>query len=174
MSSLVRNCAPDDPLRLKFSVRDTGIGIAKTSFRFFRRLAQADSSTARKYGGTGLGLAIVKRLVSLLRGEVAIESELGKGSVFSFTTQFEPRPDAPAAARWPDLAEVPVLIVDNNRTEREVLHRMFSDRGASVTEAASYAAGLAAITQAAAAVWPPRIVLLDDRSIRRTFTIWSR
>jgi two-component system, sensor histidine kinase and response regulator len=162
--SVDRNCVPDDPLCLKFSVRDTGIGIAKDKLPLlFAAFAQADSSTARKYGGSGLGLAIVKRLVSLLRGEVAIESELGKGSVFSFTTQFEPRPDAPAAARWPDLAEVPVLIVDNNRTEREVLHRMFSDRGASVTEAASYAAGLVAITQAAAAGCPPRIVLLDDR-----------
>ena len=150
--SVDRNCVPDDPLCLKFSVRDTGIGIAKDKLPLlFAAFAQADSSTARKYGGSGLGLAIVRRLVNLLRGEVAIESELGKGSVFSFTTQFEPRPDAPAAARWPELAEVPILIVDNNRTEREVLRRMFSDRGASVTEVASYAAGLVAITQAASA-----------------------
>ncbi len=130
--SVDRNCVPDDPLCLKFSVRDTGIGIAKDKLPLlFAAFAQADSSTARKYGGSGLGLAIVRRLVNLLRGEVAIESELGKGSVFSFTTQFEPRPDAPAAARWPELAEVPILIVDNNRTGREVLRRMFSDRGAS-------------------------------------------
>jgi PAS domain S-box-containing protein len=162
--SVDRNCVPDDPLCLKFSVRDTGIGIAKDKLpALFAAFAQADSSTARKYGGSGLGLAIVKRLVSLLRGEVAIESELGKGSVFSFTTQFEPRPDAPASEQWPDLAQVPILIVDNNRTEREVLHRMFSDRGASVAEATSCAAGLVAITQAVAAGSPPRIVLLDDR-----------
>jgi PAS domain S-box-containing protein len=82
-----RNCAQGDPLCLKFSVSDTGIGIAKDKLPvLFGAFTQIDSSTARKYGGSGLGLAIVKRLVSLMRGEVAIKSELGKGSLFSFTS----------------------------------------------------------------------------------------
>ncbi len=158
------DCAPGEPLRLKFSVRDTGIGIAKDKLpALFTAFSQADSSTARKYGGSGLGLAIVKRLVSLMQGEVAIESEPGKGSIFSFTTPFELQPDPPAAAPWPDLGQVAVLIVDDNQSGRAVLHQMFSRRGASIMEAASYEAGLTAIRQAVSAGQPPRVVLLDDR-----------
>ena len=122
--------------RLKFSVRDTGIGIAKDKLpALFAAFSQADSSTARKYGGSGLGLAIVKRLLALMQGEVAIQSELGKGSTFTFTAPFELQPDPPAAEPWPDLAQVPILIVDANRTGRAVLRRMLSGRGASIVEA---------------------------------------
>jgi len=164
--SVERESAPGERLRLKFSVRDTGIGIAKDKLpALFAAFSQADNSTARKYGGSGLGLAIVKRLVNLMQGEVMIESELGKGSVFSFTTPFELEPDAPAPAAAPmlDLAQVAVLIVDGNQTGRAVLCRMLGGHGASVTEAASYQAGVAAIRQAVSAGRPPRIVLLDDR-----------
>jgi two-component system, sensor histidine kinase and response regulator len=162
--SVERESAAGEPVRLKFSVRDSGIGIAKDKLpALFAAFAQADSSTARKYGGSGLGLAIVKRLVSLMQGEVRMESELGKGSVVSFTSPFELEPDRPAAAAWPDLAKVPVLIVDSNRSERAVLREMLDGRGASVTEAASYGGGLTAIKQAVSAGRPPRIVLLDDR-----------
>jgi len=162
--SVAREAAPDLPLLLKFSVRDTGIGIAGDKFSgLFAAFAQADSSTARKYGGSGLGLGIVERLVNLLHGEVAIESELGKGSTFGFTARFELQPDPPSAVSWPDLAQVPVLIVDSNRTGRAVLHRMFSGRGASVTEAASYPAALVTLTRDVLAGRPPRLVFLDDR-----------
>ncbi len=162
--SVERDSAPGEPLRVKFSVRDTGIGIAKEKLSgLFAAFAQADSSTARKYGGSGLGLAIVQRLVKLMQGEVTMQSELGKGSIFSFTSPFELQPDAPVAPSWPDLAQVPVLIVDDNQTSRAVLHRTFSQRGANVTEAASYEAGLAAIQQGVSAKRPPRIVMLDDR-----------
>ena len=163
--SVERESAPGEPLRLKFSVHDTGIGIARDKLpALFAAFSQADTSTARKYGGSGLGLAIVKRLVNLMRGEVAIESELGKGSLFSFTSPFELQADAPAAApSWPDLARTPVLIVDGNRTERTVLRQTLSGRDASVTEAASYEAGTAAIRQAVSEGQPPRIVLLDAR-----------
>jgi PAS domain S-box-containing protein len=162
--SVTRDCTADDPLRLKFSVRDTGIGIAKENLpALFTAFAQGDSSTARKYGGSGLGLAIVKRLVSLMQGEVAIESELNKGSTFSFTSLFELQPDPHIAVSWPDLAQVRVLIVDGNQTGRAVLRQMLSGRGATTSEAASYAAGLTAIQEAINAKRPPRIVLLDDR-----------
>ncbi len=162
--SVERDSTPGNPLRLKFSVRDTGIGIAKDKLpALFAAFAQADSSTARKYGGSGLGLAIVKRLVGLMSGEVAVESEPGKGSVFSFTSPFDACPEPPAPTPWPDLAKVPVLIVDHNRIARAVLCRMLTGRGACVAEVASYSAGLTAIDQAAAAGEPIRIVLLDDR-----------
>ena len=159
-----RDYAPDEPIRLKFGVRDTGIGIAKDKVpALFAAFSQADSSTARKYGGSGLGLAIVKRLVNLMQGEVSLESEPGMGSVFSFTALFELDPDAPASAPWPDLAKVPMLIVDDKPTGRAVLRQMLSEHGAQVVEAASYEAGRNAIARAVAAGRPPRLVLLDDR-----------
>ncbi len=162
--SVERDYAPDDPIRLKFSVRDTGIGIAKDKVpALFAAFSQADSSTARKYGGSGLGLAIVKRLVNLMQGEVSVESEPGMGSVFSFTSLFEMNPDAPVASPWPDLAEVQVLIVDDQPAGRAVLREMLAGHGASVVEATSYQESMKAIARAVAAGRPPRIVLLDDR-----------
>jgi two-component system, sensor histidine kinase and response regulator len=162
--SVERVSAPDEPLRLKFSVRDSGIGIAKDKLpALFAAFSQADSSTARKYGGSGLGLAIVKRLVNLMQGDVALESELGKGSVFSFTSPFELQTDAPAALNWPDLAQVRVLIVDGNRTGREVFLQLLSGHGAIVTEASSNETALTATRQAISVGHPIRLVLLDDR-----------
>jgi PAS domain S-box-containing protein len=162
--SVERDSEPGETLRLKFGVRDTGIGIGQDKLpALFDDFAQADSSTARRYGGSGLGLAIVKRLAALMRGKVALESTPGKGSIFSFISPFETQPDLPAAARWPALENVAMLIVDNNQTGRAVLARMLGERGARMTEVASYEAGSSAIGQAVSAGSPPRIVLLDDR-----------
>ncbi len=109
---------------LHFSVRDTGIGIpADKQHLLFNAFSQVDSSTTRRYGGTGLGLAIAVRLVRMMGGEVWVESELGKGSTFHFTAKFSHAPHAPAEPRE-SLKGLRVLVVDDNATNRLILHEM--------------------------------------------------
>ena len=109
---------------IRFSVRDTGIGISEDKQdKIFSAFSQADSSTTRKYGGTGLGLSIVGQLVGLMGGKLWVESGLGKGSTFCFTVQLSPGV-APALGEVLDeahLAGVPILIVDDNATNRRIL-----------------------------------------------------
>ena len=112
-------------LHLHFSVRDTGIGIPPDRLaRLFKPFMQADASTAQHYGGTGLGLAISKRLVELMGGKMWAESTPGEGSTFHFTVNVRAEPQAAPAslsARQPKLANLRVLIVDDNLTSAQTL-----------------------------------------------------
>jgi signal transduction histidine kinase/HPt (histidine-containing phosphotransfer) domain-containing protein/BarA-like signal transduction histidine kinase len=121
--------APDRSLlHLHFSVRDTGIGIrAEKLARLFKPFMQAEKSTARHYGGTGLGLAISKRLVEMMGGKMWAESAAGEGSTFHFTANFHAETRHKGvearvlAGRQPKLADLRILIVDDNATVRRVL-----------------------------------------------------
>ena len=116
-------------LRLHFSVRDTGIGIpADRLARLFRPFSQADVSTARKYGGTGLGLVISRKLVELMGGRMWAESMPGEGSTFHFTINLSASADAappPHAKRQLQLAELKILILEDNATIRNLLFEQY-------------------------------------------------
>ncbi|HPQ38163.1 MAG TPA: transporter substrate-binding domain-containing protein, partial [Synergistaceae bacterium] len=132
-------------IRLRFSVRDTGIGIStEQQAKLFRAFNQGDSSTTRKYGGTGLGLTISKGLVEMMGGELSVESSLGMGSTFTFTAVFGlPSVGAPKKLRpHPDLSNLRVLVIDDNPTSREILQTMLEGMSFQVTLAASGAEGI--------------------------------
>ncbi len=128
-------------LHLHFSVRDTGIGIQPERLaRLFKPFSQGDASTARHYGGTGLGLAISKQLVELMGGKMWVESSLGTGSTFHFTinVQAEPQPTPFAlAGRQPKLADLRLLIVDDNATVRRIIAEQVTKWGMSPFSAES-------------------------------------
>ncbi len=113
-----------DNQTLKFSVRDSGIGLSmEQQSKLFNAFSQADTSTTRKYGGTGLGLTISKDLVNLMHGEISVESETGKGSVFSFTvvcgiSKNLQNHSFPAAV---DIRGKRALVCDDNETSKEIL-----------------------------------------------------
>ena len=112
-------------LQLHFSVHDTGIGIHPSRLdRLFKSFSQADASTTRQYGGTGLGLAISRRLVELMGGRMWVESTPQKGSIFHFIIPLQPAPAANPSTLLglqPQLADLRLLIVDDNPTNRRIL-----------------------------------------------------
>lgn len=114
---------------VRISVTDTGIGISEEGkSRLFKAFSQADGSTTRRYGGTGLGLSIAKQLVELMGGTMGLESEVGKGSTFWWSCSFEKQ--SRAAADLPmDLKGLRCLIVDDNNTNRRILHHYITSWG---------------------------------------------
>ena len=120
----------DGQVLLHFSVKDTGIGIAKDKFNLvFQAFEQADASITRRFSGTGLGLAISSRLVEVMQGRIWLESEIGQGSTFHFTLKLQLGQGA-AAPREPVLVgDIRVLVVDDNATNRLILQEMFQNWG---------------------------------------------
>ena len=150
-------------VRLRFSVRDTGIGIPAAKLgMLFQKFTQLDGSTTQHYGGTGLGLAISKQLAGLLGGEIGAKSEHGKGSEFWFTARFaRPAEPPPAAPERPGLRGARVLVVDDNATHREVLGIQLVAWGMAANEAADGASALRCLRQARQDGQPFKLALLD-------------
>jgi len=131
-----------DDLEMRFSVKDTGIGIAPNKQdNLFEAFVQADSSITRRYGGTGLGLAISKRLIELMGGTIWIESQQGKGSTFFFTVKMKmathAKPKLVVRGFIPELKNCKVLIVDDNQTNRHILKLQFDNWGMKPTTISS-------------------------------------
>ncbi|HUO09522.1 MAG TPA: PAS domain S-box protein [Phycisphaerae bacterium] len=147
--------AEGDSRLLEVSVRDTGIGIpAAAAAKLFKPFEQADAATTRKYGGTGLGLAISKQLVELMGGTIRLESDIGKGSNFIFTTRAKlgtARPTATADDAATLLAGKSVIIVDDNETNRRILDSMLKHWGLHILAADSGAKALAALDRSTSA-----------------------
>ena len=146
----------------RWEVRDTGIGVSEEARgRLFNAFTQADGSTTRRYGGTGLGLAICRRLVSLMGGEIGLASEVGKGTTFWFTLPLDRHAGTLQRTVRASLEGVRVLIVDDNQTNRTILHRQTRAWKMRDGSAASGPEALVALREAAAIADPYALVVLD-------------
>jgi two-component system, sensor histidine kinase and response regulator len=153
-----------EKVQLKFSVRDTGIGMTREqSAKLFQPFVQADTSTTRKHGGTGLGLTICRRLVELMGGRVWLESEPGVGSTFFFTVWLEVGTAKGSGKIVPErLARLRVLVVDDNAAAREILQEPLSTIVEFVKLVASGPEAIAAV-KAQDATEPFDIIFMDWR-----------
>lgn len=151
---------------LQFDVRDTGIGIAPANHqRVFDKFSQEDACTTREYGGTGLGLSICLQLVRVMGGELWLDSAEGEGSIFHFTARFgntDSMREAPQPRRT-DLRGVPVLVVDDNATNRRIIEEQLRSRGMEPVLCDGGRAALDLLAVHAGRGMPFALLLLDDR-----------
>jgi two-component system sensor histidine kinase/response regulator len=150
--------------QLKFSVRDTGIGMTKEqAAKLFQPFTQADMSTTRKYGGTGLGLTVSRRLVELMGGQIWLDSEPGVGTTFIFTVWLGVGQQKGSGKIVPEkLTTMRALIVDDNAGAREIIDDLLKGVVAHADAVASGQEAIAAVQQADGAA-PYDVVFMDWR-----------
>jgi CheY-like chemotaxis protein len=162
---LVSQC--EHELKLHFSVADSGIGIPPEKHSLiFEAFAQADSSTTRNYGGSGLGLAICARLVGIMGGRIWVNSTVGQGSTFHFTARFEAATGTQAAVVpciRSELLHVPVIVVDDNATNRMIVTEMTESWGMAVVAAEGGESALATMRRAYAGGNGLRLAIIDGQ-----------
>jgi two-component system sensor histidine kinase/response regulator len=155
----------EDDVALHFAVRDTGTGIpADQQERIFDPFSQGDNSLKRKYEGTGLGLAISARLVEMMGGRLRVESEVGKGSTFHFDAWFrvgQGPAEVLCPARPEKLRDLPVLVVDDNATNRAILAEILAHWGMKPAVAEHGLVALELLDRARGAGQPFAVILLD-------------
>lgn len=157
-----RMIGADQTFGLRFDVIDTGIGMTPDAVKhIFESFAQADRSTTRRYGGTGLGLAICRQLVTLMKGEICVSSERGKGSTFWFTMRCVP---GAVQAPVPDeqaLRNARVLVVDRAEITRSFIHQSLTRYGMRPLAVASGDEALAELARAKHSGVPYVLVVMD-------------
>jgi two-component system, sensor histidine kinase and response regulator len=153
----------NSPVSLRFSVMDTGVGVASDKLEsIFSSFEQADSSTTRKYGGTGLGLAIAKRLVELYGGKISVKSQPGKGSCFTFTAKFGLGTSATAkSAEEVGLNGARVMIADDTALNRTVIRKNLEREGAMLVDFSGLDGAFVELGLARAAGHPYQLLILD-------------
>jgi PAS domain S-box-containing protein len=153
-----------DQTRIQFAITDTGIGIQQEKIdQLFEAFTQADASTTRRYGGTGLGLTISRRLCALMGGEIQVESEVGKGSRFSFTVTLKKQSnvDTTVFEMLPDIRTRRIIYVDDNATNRLVLRLQLQSWHCRGDEASGADEALELMHAAIEAGDPYEIAILD-------------
>ncbi|HEY9836608.1 MAG TPA: ATP-binding protein, partial [Vampirovibrionales bacterium] len=159
--------APGQEVWLRFSVKDTGIGIpSDRQHKLFQSFSQGDTSTTRRYGGTGLGLAICKQLVELMGGEIGVESDPDHGSDFWFEVKFRKQGtrvsgSIPRCALPIALTEVQVLIAQGNAATRQSLKYLAADWGISIDEVEDYTQLCQKLQGAVTAGRPYQVAIVD-------------
>lgn len=148
---------------LRFSITDTGVGLTEEQRnKLFSAFSQADASTTRKYGGTGLGLSISKRLVELMHGDIGVQSQLGVGSVFSFTSKFGLQGEQRARTELDeDVTGLRILVVDDNARAREIMLAILCSQKFDAKAVQSGQEAIVALEEAQQLGRPYGLVLMD-------------
>jgi signal transduction histidine kinase/CheY-like chemotaxis protein len=156
----------DTHVTLRFTVRDTGIGIpADRQDMLFTAFTQVDGSTTRRYGGSGLGLAISKQLTEMMGGTIGVESREGKGSTFWFKMEFAKKPGghSGASVNRAELADLRVLVVDDAGSNRFLVSTLLRAWGCRPSEIKDGQGAIENLTDAARRGDPFRVALIDQQ-----------